>query len=835
MTTTTVTGVDLRSALRLCYRSVEFRATGPVGDGRTLEGYAAVFDTPTIIESFAGDFEEVVKRGAFRKTLRDRMPVMQFDHGNDKRTGSVPIASIEDLREDDEGLFVNARLFANDVVEPIRQAVAGKAIRGMSFKFRVIRDQWVDRDGKKIPADDLAGLLENPGDRGPIRREIQEVELFELGPVVFPAYTQTSVGVRGSRFDSNAVAVRGVLGQFGLDERCVQRHLAGFDPQERQVLAEEVVAAFPELADLLTARATPPADPAPAAEPEPEPTPPAPVPTPPPAPSPAPPGGAQSSPQPAAATAGPTTTEPAPSHSASKPEPRKHSKAPKPPVASRAATKPATTSQRSDNVQPTMTVDERRERQEEIRARLTEIDNEYMGAALPDETREEWGRLSEEHQTHQVAIDDAERRRVNLESLFAQGRGVEGGAGITTVTTPGLLAKRTDSDLYDLREIRRSASSEDDLRRLYRERAYEAVERAKFPGQKNKERAQARALELLDTVDDESATLARRMLATGSPLYDRAFGKAVLARSTSGLTAEEARALSVGSDSDGGFAVPFQLDPTIILTSDGSSNPLRQISRVETIVGKEWQGVTSAGITVTRTPEVQEATDDAPEVDQPVVRPSAVHAFVPFSMDVEQDWTRLRAEMTRLLNNAKDDEEAESFVNGDGSLISGGGHTPDGIAAGLAAASEVPGGASFTSQDLYDLEAGDNGLGERFLARAVWLANRSIYNLVRQFDTSGGADLWVRLGAGQPPELIGYSAFRASAMPSSPTGRYLILGDFNEFLVVDRVGMSVELVPHLFGAARRFPTGQRGIYARWRNTTKILVDNAFRVLTDDES
>jgi HK97 family phage major capsid protein len=212
-----------------------------------------------------------------------------------------------------------------------------------------------------------------------------------------------------------------------------------------------------------------------------------------------------------------------------------------------------------------------------------------------------------------------------------------------------------------------------------------------------------------------------------------------------------------------------------------------------------------------------------------------VHAFVPFSMDLDMDWRQLQTQLTRLIQDGKDNEEADSFVNGDGSLISGGGHTPDGIAAGLAAASEVPGGASFTSQDLYDLEAGDNGLGERFLARASWLANRSIYNLVRQFDTGGGADLWVRLGEGQPPELIGYPAYRASAMPNTATGRYLILGDFSQYLIVDRIGMSVELVPHLFGATRRFPTGQRGIYARWRNSTKILVDNAFRVLTDDES
>lgn len=254
---TTLTDVDPRSAFRLCHRSMEFRAVGNPegGDGRTLEGYAAVFDQPTTIESYAGDFEETVQRGAFRKTLRERQPVMQFDHGNDKRTGSVPIGAIEDLREDDEGLFVRADLFDNDVVEPIRQAVAGKAIRGMSFKFRVLRDRWVDRDGKKIRDDELADLLADPGDRGPVRREILEVELFELGPVVFPAYDQTSVGVRslpaGSRFNPTALAVRGVLAQFGLTERCVKRHLQTFDDQERAALALEIDKTFPELRQLL--------------------------------------------------------------------------------------------------------------------------------------------------------------------------------------------------------------------------------------------------------------------------------------------------------------------------------------------------------------------------------------------------------------------------------------------------------------------------------------------------------------------------------------------------------------------------------------------------------
>jgi HK97 family phage major capsid protein len=57
-----------------------------------------------------------------------------------------------------------------------------------------------------------------------------------------------------------------------------------------------------------------------------------------------------------------------------------------------------------------------------------------------------------------------------------------------------------------------------------------------------------------------------------------------------------------------------------------------------------------------------------------------------------------------------------------------------------------------------------------------------------------------------------------------------ILGDFRYFLIADRIGMTIENIPHLFGAANRFPTGQRGLYCYWRNGSKVLDANAFRVL-----
>ena len=146
-------------------------------DGFTLEGYAAVFDTPTRIDSWEGMFDETISGGAFAKTIRERVPVLQFDHGRDGPTGSVPIGKIEQLSEDKNGLFVRARLHDNTRVEPIRQAIASGAIDGMSFRFRVLREEW-DETGD-IPV-----------------RTIREVDLFELGPVVFPAYEATTVGVR---------------------------------------------------------------------------------------------------------------------------------------------------------------------------------------------------------------------------------------------------------------------------------------------------------------------------------------------------------------------------------------------------------------------------------------------------------------------------------------------------------------------------------------------------------------------------------------------------------------------------------------------------------------
>lgn len=154
----------------------EFRAAEEA-DGLTLDGYAAVFNSPTTIASWDGEFIEDIAPGAFKRSIRAKTPVLQFDHGHHPLIGSLPIGSIRKLAEDSHGLHVVARVFDNWLTQPLRDAIAEKAITGMSFRFSVIKETNTIKGDKNY-------------------RTLNEVKLYELGPVVFPAYADTSVALR---------------------------------------------------------------------------------------------------------------------------------------------------------------------------------------------------------------------------------------------------------------------------------------------------------------------------------------------------------------------------------------------------------------------------------------------------------------------------------------------------------------------------------------------------------------------------------------------------------------------------------------------------------------
>lgn len=160
-------------------RSVPFEVE-PSSDGLTLEGYAAVFNSPTRLEDRQGLFDEVILPGAFDTALARAIPVLMFEHGRHPLIGTMPLGVITRHSTDSTGLHIEARLSDNWLVQPVRDAVRDRAVTGMSFRFDATGgDKWTMQ----------ASGIE-------LRTIHNFVAVPELGPVVFPAYEPTTATVR---------------------------------------------------------------------------------------------------------------------------------------------------------------------------------------------------------------------------------------------------------------------------------------------------------------------------------------------------------------------------------------------------------------------------------------------------------------------------------------------------------------------------------------------------------------------------------------------------------------------------------------------------------------
>lgn len=173
---------------------------GVRGDGLTIEGHWTVFDSPTEINSWEGNFTERVLPGATRKTLREATPKMQFDHGHHPLLGSLPLGRWTEAKETERGSWSQGRMSSNWLTQPFAEAVRDGLVDGMSFRFSVVKERWYDAQDKQIRDEgELFDLLFfGAGDRGPLRRDLVEVNVAEAGPVVWPAYKDTNVGARSS-------------------------------------------------------------------------------------------------------------------------------------------------------------------------------------------------------------------------------------------------------------------------------------------------------------------------------------------------------------------------------------------------------------------------------------------------------------------------------------------------------------------------------------------------------------------------------------------------------------------------------------------------------------
>lgn len=156
---------------------MERRAFSIEQKGRTLFGYAATFNNETSL----GDFAEVIRPGAFTRTLSAPTALnirAIYEHDNKSLLGKVGSSTLR-LREDDVGLAFELDLPDTNLGRDLVELVKRGDVSGCSFGFLPVRDTW------------LPGAV-------PLR-ELRDVDLFEITLTASPAYDATSVQVRAKQ------------------------------------------------------------------------------------------------------------------------------------------------------------------------------------------------------------------------------------------------------------------------------------------------------------------------------------------------------------------------------------------------------------------------------------------------------------------------------------------------------------------------------------------------------------------------------------------------------------------------------------------------------------
>jgi HK97 family phage major capsid protein len=266
-----------------------------------------------------------------------------------------------------------------------------------------------------------------------------------------------------------------------------------------------------------------------------------------------------------------------------------------------------------------------------------------------------------------------------------------------------------------------------------------------------------------------------------------------------GLRDLERKALNVTTDAEGGYAVPENLDRTVLNLLKNVS-PMRQLANVITIGGGDYKklvnisGTTSGWVdedderTETTAPQLAQIT---PYMGEVYANPSATQTMLDDSFFDVEGW---------LAQEVADEfalEESDAFVNGSGTKKPKGflAYTMANTADGTRAFGQIQYIASGTSAAInnsdklldmvYALKAGHR-------TGAVFQGAKLTYAAIRKLKDGNGNYIWQpSMQAGQPSSLLGYPAIENEDMPAIASNSYsLAFGNFKAgYTIVDRFGI----------------------------------------------
>jgi HK97 family phage major capsid protein len=167
------------------------------------------------------------------------------------------------------------------------------------------------------------------------------------------------------------------------------------------------------------------------------------------------------------------------------------------------------------------------------------------------------------------------------------------------------------------------------------------------------------ARRILVTENEDYRTAWMKLVSDPHPILTQEEQRAVLAYN-------EYRAMSEGTTTAGGFGIPVFIDPSIILTAQGSGNPFLSLAKQVDVNTNIWKGVSSAGVSWAFQSEGVATNDNSPSLAQPTVQVYMARGFIPYSIEVGQDYPGFADEMQNLLGAGYDELLVDKFTRGSG-------------------------------------------------------------------------------------------------------------------------------------------------------------------------
>jgi len=459
------------------------------------------------------------------------------------------------------------------------------------------------------------------------------------------------------------------------------------------------------------------------------------------------------------------------------------------------------------------TLDELRAHLADIVKEIKDLGEKYENRDFDPDAQDMFDNLRVEKEQTEKKIAAREAREEYLKSLESRDSNVENEPKFAPFQTR--KASVVPDNPTDLDEYRVRARNLDELEQAYRDGARKVLESRYTPQLHGVSKEEAQSdIDKLIGMDRE---VALRTIVTSSPAYKREFG--MYLKTNGGVIGQEMQRAASLTTTAGGYAVPVELDTTLLITNAGVISPIRQLADVRQTNRNTYEFLNTAGITASWDGEAAEVSDDAPTLAQPIAYLEKAQAFVPMSIEISEDWQNIMGDLARGFADAKERLESSAYLTGLGHSSS----QPQGlIASGGATSVYVTATTAVLAvADLYGFE---NQLSPRYRRNASLVMSKAAANKIRQFDTAGGANLWEYLGNGTPGRLLGYPTYEWSDITSAVTtsgSTIAVFGDFSYFKIIDRTGLNVDFIPHLFSTVAGRPTGQRGLYAYWRTTSQV--------------